>query len=146
MAGRRTPARITVEAKGEPMATGFTEPETADEPSWVRPYTLTAGRNRLWLWDRTGIELRSKRSTPQRSRALAEKGWTGPDPDVCVHSPSGRRESPDRLSCARCDAVHVGRTGTGLFEVARPLGELADIRRTAVKLIRRRTLRAYETL
>ncbi|MDT5014348.1 MAG: thioredoxin-dependent peroxiredoxin, partial [Mycobacterium sp.] len=30
--------------KGEPIGASFTEPQTADEPSLVRPYTLTAGR------------------------------------------------------------------------------------------------------
>lgn len=32
------------EDKGEPIGDWFTEPETADEPSLVRPYTLKAGR------------------------------------------------------------------------------------------------------
>jgi thioredoxin-dependent peroxiredoxin len=32
------------EGDGEPTGDWFTEPETADEPSLVRPYTLTAGR------------------------------------------------------------------------------------------------------
>jgi peroxiredoxin Q/BCP len=37
---KRTAAHPQSEGNGEP----FTEPETADEPSLVRPYTLTAGR------------------------------------------------------------------------------------------------------
>jgi thioredoxin-dependent peroxiredoxin len=32
------------EGNGEPTGDWFTEPKTADEPSLVRPYTLTAGR------------------------------------------------------------------------------------------------------
>src|SRR6202163_749548 len=41
---KHTDARQQSEGKGEPIGDWFTEPETADEPSLVRPYTLTAGR------------------------------------------------------------------------------------------------------
>ncbi len=46
MSGRSTPTRISSrrEGKGEPIGDWFTAPETAHEPSLVRPHTLTAGR------------------------------------------------------------------------------------------------------
>ena len=39
-----TDAHQQLEGKGGSIGDWFTEPETADEPSLVRPYTLTAGR------------------------------------------------------------------------------------------------------
>src|SRR3954470_7612766 len=39
-----TDARQQSQAKGESIDDWFTEPESADKPSLVRPYTLTAGR------------------------------------------------------------------------------------------------------
>src|SRR5947208_852789 len=42
--GKHTDAHQQSEGKGEPIGDWFTEPEAADEPSLVRPYTLTAGR------------------------------------------------------------------------------------------------------
>src|ERR1700736_2851684 len=41
---KHTDAHQQSEGKGEPIGHWFTEPETADEPSLVRPYTLPAGR------------------------------------------------------------------------------------------------------
>jgi peroxiredoxin Q/BCP len=41
---KHTDAHQQSEGKGEPVGDWFTEPETADEPSLVQPYTLTAGR------------------------------------------------------------------------------------------------------
>src|SRR6266478_4329547 len=41
---KHTDAHQQSEGKGEPICDWFTEPETPDEPSLVRPYTLTAGR------------------------------------------------------------------------------------------------------
>ena len=41
--GTRTDARQQSEGKGAPINDLFAEPETADEPSLVRPYALTAG-------------------------------------------------------------------------------------------------------
>jgi peroxiredoxin Q/BCP len=41
---KHTDAHQQSEAKDAPVSDWFTEPETADEPSLVRPYTLTAGR------------------------------------------------------------------------------------------------------
>jgi thioredoxin-dependent peroxiredoxin len=41
---KHTDAHQPSEGKGGPIGDWFTEPETADEPSLVRPYTLTAGR------------------------------------------------------------------------------------------------------
>jgi peroxiredoxin Q/BCP len=40
---KHTDTRQQWEGKGEPIGDWFTEPETADQPSLVRPYTLTAG-------------------------------------------------------------------------------------------------------
>jgi peroxiredoxin Q/BCP len=40
---KHTDAHQQSEGKSEPIGDWFTEPETADEPSLVRPYTLTAG-------------------------------------------------------------------------------------------------------
>lgn len=42
--GKHTDAHQQSEGKGGPIGDWFTEPETADEPSLVRPYALTAGR------------------------------------------------------------------------------------------------------
>jgi thioredoxin-dependent peroxiredoxin len=42
--GKHADAHQPSEGKGEPIGDGFTEPETADEPSLVRPHTLAAGR------------------------------------------------------------------------------------------------------
>jgi len=41
---KHTDAHQPSEGKGGPIGDWFTEPETADEPSLVRPYTPTAGR------------------------------------------------------------------------------------------------------
>jgi len=41
---RHTDAHQQSEGEGEAIGDWFTEPETADEPSLVRPYTLTGGR------------------------------------------------------------------------------------------------------
>jgi peroxiredoxin Q/BCP len=41
---RHTDAHRQSEGKGEAIGDWFTEPETADEPSLVRPYALTTGR------------------------------------------------------------------------------------------------------
>jgi thioredoxin-dependent peroxiredoxin len=41
---KHTDAYQQSEGKGGPIGDQFTEPETADEPSLVRPYTLTGGR------------------------------------------------------------------------------------------------------
>jgi peroxiredoxin Q/BCP len=41
---KHTNAHQQSEGKSEPVGDWFTEPETADEPSLVQPYTLTAGR------------------------------------------------------------------------------------------------------
>jgi peroxiredoxin Q/BCP len=41
---KHTDAHQHSEGKGGPIGDWFTEPETADEPSLVRPYTLTGGR------------------------------------------------------------------------------------------------------
>src|SRR5215208_2877725 len=41
---KHTDAHQQSEAKGGPIGDWFTEPQTADEPSLVRPYSLTGGR------------------------------------------------------------------------------------------------------
>jgi thioredoxin-dependent peroxiredoxin len=42
--GRHADAHPQSEGRGEPISEWFTEPETPDEPSLVRPYALTRGR------------------------------------------------------------------------------------------------------
>ena len=42
--GKHADTHLRSERKGEPIGDLFTEPETAREPSLVRPYALTAGR------------------------------------------------------------------------------------------------------
>jgi thioredoxin-dependent peroxiredoxin len=73
--------------KGEPVGDWFTEPETADEPSLVRPYALTAGRTD------SGIELALEAPIEALKTTAKPPRW--PKNDVrgqiltsCVHSPS----------------------------------------------------------
>jgi thioredoxin-dependent peroxiredoxin len=75
------------EGKGEPIGDWFTEPETADEPSLVRPYALTAGRTD------SGIELALEATVEALNTTAKPPRW--PKNDVrgqiltcCVHSPS----------------------------------------------------------
>jgi thioredoxin-dependent peroxiredoxin len=72
---------------GAPIGDRFTEPETADEPSLVRPYTLTAGRTD------SGVELPLDAPVEALNTTAKPPRW--PRNDVrgqiltwCVHSPS----------------------------------------------------------
>src|SRR6201996_4017165 len=74
-------------ATGEPVGDWFTEPETADEPSLVRPYALTAGRTH------SGIELPLEAPIEALKTTAKPPRW--PKNDVrgqiltsCVRSPS----------------------------------------------------------
>jgi peroxiredoxin Q/BCP len=76
------------EDKGGPVGDWFTEPETADEPSLVRPYTWTAGRTD------SGVELPLEASVEAAVNTTA-KSPRWPKNDVrgqilryCVHSVS----------------------------------------------------------
>ncbi|WP_327389782.1 DUF742 domain-containing protein [Mycolicibacterium stellerae] len=75
------------ESKDGPIGDWFTEPETADKPSLVRPYTLTAGRTD------SGVELPLEAPVETLSTATKPPRW--PRNDVrgqiltsCVHSRS----------------------------------------------------------
>ena len=75
------------EGKGEPIGDWFTEPETADEPSLVRPYTLTAGRTD------SGVELALEAPVEALNTTAKPPRWRRNDVrgqilTSCVHSPS----------------------------------------------------------
>jgi peroxiredoxin Q/BCP len=85
--GKHTDGHQQSEHKGEPNGNWFTEPETADEPSLVRPYTLTAGRTD------NGVELPLEAPVEALNTTAKPPRW--PRNDVrgqiltcCVHSPS----------------------------------------------------------
>jgi peroxiredoxin Q/BCP len=84
---KHTDAHQQSEGKGGPIGEWFTEPETADEPSLVRPYTLTAGRTD------SGVELPLDAPVEALDTTARPPRW--PRNDVrgqilkcCVHSPS----------------------------------------------------------
>jgi thioredoxin-dependent peroxiredoxin len=75
------------EGKGEPTGYWFTEPETANEPSLVRPYALTAGRTD------SGVDLPLEAPIETLNTTAKPRRW--PRNDVrgqiltcCVHSRS----------------------------------------------------------
>ncbi len=107
------------EGKGEPIDDWFTEPETVDEPSLVRPYTLAAGRAdaSVELALEAPVEALDTAAKPPRWRRNDVRGEILTS---CVHNPSVA-EIASRLSLpARCDAVPGRRPGdTGLFAGAR---------------------------
>jgi peroxiredoxin Q/BCP len=85
--GKHTDGHPQSEGKGEPIGDWFTEPETADEPSLVRPYTLTAGRTD------SAVELPLEAPVEALNTTAKPPRW--PRNDVrgqiltcCVHSPS----------------------------------------------------------
>ena len=85
--GKHTDAHQQSEGKGEPIGDWFTKPETADEPSLVRPYTLTAGRTD------SGVELALEASVEALNTTAKPPRW--PRNDVrgqilkcCVHRSS----------------------------------------------------------
>ncbi len=75
------------EGKGEPIGDWFTEPETADEPSLVRPYTLTAGRagSGVDLAVEAPVEALNTTTQPPRWRRNDVRGQILTS---CVQSPS----------------------------------------------------------
>ena len=82
---KHTDAHQRSEGNGGPISDWFTEPETADEPSLVRPYTLTAGRTD------SGVELPLE--APVEALNIPAKPPRWPRNDVrgqiltcCVHS------------------------------------------------------------
>ncbi|MDT5329164.1 MAG: hypothetical protein QOF31_461 [Mycobacterium sp.] len=85
--GKHTDAHQPWEGKGLPIGDWFTEPETADEPSLVRPYALTAGRTD------SGVELPLEAPVEALNTTAKPPRW--PRNDVrgqiltcCAHSPS----------------------------------------------------------
>jgi peroxiredoxin Q/BCP len=84
---KHTDAHQQPEGKGEPIGDWFTEPETADEPSLVRPSALTAGRTD------SGVELALEASVEALNTTAKPPRW--PRNDVrgqilkcCVHRSS----------------------------------------------------------
>ncbi len=82
-----TDAHQQSEGKGGSIGDWFTEPETADEPSLVRPYTLTAGRTD------SGVELPLEAPVEALNTTAKPPRW--PRNDVrgqiltsCMNSPS----------------------------------------------------------
>ena len=75
------------EGKGEPIGDWFTDPETADEPSLVRPYTLTAGPtgSGVDLAVEAPVEALNTTANPPRWRRNDVRGQILTS---CVQSPS----------------------------------------------------------
>ena len=69
---KHTDAHQQSEAKGGPIGDWFTEPQTADEPSLVRPYTLT-DRRPYRFWCRTAARGSGRSAHHSEAAALAEK-------------------------------------------------------------------------
>ncbi len=82
-----TDAQQQSEDKGETIGDWFTEPETADEPSLVRPYTLTAGRTDAGvdLALEAPVEALNTTAKPPRWRKNDVRGQIL---TYCVQSPS----------------------------------------------------------
>ena len=75
------------EGKGEPIGDWLSEPETADAPSLVRPYTLTAGRT----YSGVGLALEAPveaLNTTARPPRWPRSDVRGQILNLCVHSPS----------------------------------------------------------
>jgi thioredoxin-dependent peroxiredoxin len=86
---REVPADANQQSEGNEESTGdwFTEPETADEPSLVRPYTLTAGRTG------SGVELALEAPVEALNTAAKPPRWRRNDVrgqilTSCAQSPS----------------------------------------------------------
>ena len=85
--GKHTDGHPQSEGRGEPIGDWFTEPETADEPSLVRPYTLTAGRTD------SGVDLPLEAAVQAVNTAAKPPHWPrnyvrGQVLTCCVHSRS----------------------------------------------------------
>src|SRR5271156_5081834 len=141
---KHTDAHQQSEGKGEPIGDWFTKPETADEPSLVRPYTLTAGRTD------SGVELALEAPVEALNTTAKPPRWRRNDVrgqilTSCVHSPSVA-EIAARLS------LPLGATRflvddlvtQGYLRVHAPLGDsmTIDERRELI----RRTLRGLRAL
>jgi peroxiredoxin Q/BCP len=139
-----TDAHQQSEGKGEPIGDWFTEPETADEPSLVRPYTLTAGRAD------SGIDLALEAPVETLNTTAKPPPWRRNDVrgqilTSCVNAPSVA-EVASRLS------LPLGATRflvddlvtQGYLRVHAPLGDLMaiDERRELIT----RTLRGLRAL
>jgi peroxiredoxin Q/BCP len=83
----RNDARQQSDRKGEPIRDWFTEPETADEPSLVRPYTRTTGRvdSGVDLALEAPVEALNTTAKPPRWRRNDVRGQILTS---CVHNPS----------------------------------------------------------
>ena len=84
---KHTAAPQQPKGKGQPVGDWFTEPETADEPSLVRPYTLTAGRTD------SGVELALEARVEALNTTAKPPRWRRNDVrgqilTSCVESPS----------------------------------------------------------
>ena len=84
---KRTDTHQQSEGKGEPIGDRFTEPKTADEPSLVRPYALTAGRTD------SGVELPLEAPVEALKMTAKPPRWTKNDVrgqilTFCAHNPS----------------------------------------------------------
>jgi peroxiredoxin Q/BCP len=82
-----TDAHQESQGQGGPIGERFTEPESPDEPSYVRPYTLTGGR--------TDSDVELPLEAPVEALTTTTKSPSWPKNDVrgqiltyCVHSPS----------------------------------------------------------
>jgi peroxiredoxin Q/BCP len=132
------------EGNGEPIGDWFTEPETADEPSLVRPYTLRAGRtgSGVDLALEAPVEAINTTAKPPRWRRNDVRGQILTS---CVQSPSVA-EIASRLS------LPLGATRflvddlvtQGYLRVRAPLGDsmTIDERRELIS----RTLRGLRAL
>jgi peroxiredoxin Q/BCP len=142
--GKHTDAQQQSQGKGEPIGDWFAEPETADEPSLVRPYTLTAGRTDA------GVDLALDAPVEALNTTAKPPRWRRNDVRAqiltsCVHSPSVA-EIAARLS------LPLGATRflvddlvtQGYLRVHAPLGDsmTTDERRELI----RRTLRGLRAL
>jgi thioredoxin-dependent peroxiredoxin len=139
---KHTGAHQRSEGKGEPIGDRFTEPETADEPSLVRPPTA----------DRTdsGVELPLEASVEALNTTAKPPRWPRNDVrgqilTLCVDSPSVA-EIAARLSLPLgATRFLVGDLATqGYLQVHAPLGDsmTIDERRELIK----RTLRGLRAL
>jgi thioredoxin-dependent peroxiredoxin len=84
---KHTDAHQQSKGNGEPIDDWFTEPEIADEPSLVRPYTLRAGRtdSGVDLAVEAPVEALNTTAKPPRWRRNDVRGQILTS---CVHSPS----------------------------------------------------------
>ena len=141
---QHTDAHQQPEGKGQPVGDWFTEPETVDEPSLVRPYTLAAGRTdaSVELALEAPVEALNTAAKPPRWRRNDVRGQILTS---CVESPSVA-EIASRLS------LPLGATRflvddlvtQGYLRVRAPLGDsmTIDERRELIT----RTLRGLRAL